>query len=434
MSSPTDDWNVLFRKFLVKAPIFAVFGFLLYCSTLQELSTNRTPSSQPNTRNLKTGQPKFRPLVRNYDIKKADPSVNINWGIKNTASKNAWERVTEGSRDIVVAVIDTGLDLKHHDLRDNLWVNKGEIGLDRNNQDKRNNQIDDDDNGFIDDVHGWNFVNNNNHPQDTHGHGTHVAGIVGAVGSNGVGISGISPRVSLMALKYYHDGNTEENHLENTIKSIEYAINNGAHIINYSGGGPSANTREKALIKQALDKNILFVAAAGNKQEADAVGPYYPANYLLANIISVAAISKNINVLKTSNSGQFNVDIAAPGHNIYSTLLRNQYGFMTGTSQATPFVSGVAALIKAKFPDFTPQQIIEHILNNGDKSKSLDKKTKYATKLNTYKALTNLGAGVSANGAVVRDVSVQFLSDPKDKTIQPINPMKGLLDSIKNSK
>ena len=251
--------------------------------------------------------------------------------------------MTQGSRNIVVAIVDTGVDMKHPDLKNNLWVNKGETGVDSLGRDKRTNNIDDDHNGYIDDVHGWNFVDKNSKLKDLHGHGTHIAGIVGAEGGNHIGISGVSPKVSLMVLKYY-DQQNPENNLLNSVKAIQYAVKMNAHIINYSGGGLEPSALEKKVLAEAAQKDILFVAAAGNEQANSDIKPYYPADYEFDNIISITAVSQGKNqngsggvILKSSNYGTSTVDIAAPGHRIYSTLPKGQYGYMTGTLSGHSF-------------------------------------------------------------------------------------------------
>ncbi|MBE8221945.1 MAG: S8 family serine peptidase [Bdellovibrionales bacterium] len=422
---------------------FLGFFILVGLKTIRQKPHNLSSLSISNKNNrlLILGKPiNNSSLKTNKDIKQNDPSIHNNWGINGTHSTSAWNEITKGSRKVIVAVIDTGIDTQHPDLKKNLWVNKGETGLDNNGRNKSFNGIDDDKNGYIDDVHGWDFVYNKPIKSDKHGHGTHVSGIIGAVGNNGIGISGISPQVSLMALNYYNTTSTDSSkNLSNTVKAIYYAINNGAAIINYSGGGPDANPKEFAAIKKAFNKGVLFVSAAGNKRPKDKVGSYYPADYSLPNIISVTAINQNNNVLNTSNFNESRVDIAAPGGNIYSTLPNGQYGFMTGTSQATPFVSGVAALIKAKYPDFSPQQIKKQLTTTGDlKLQKLKNKTKNRTVLNTYRALSTLANNVSANGAFLVNNRQQFDSTKKkdSTTIQSGIPssVNQLTDFLKTSK
>ncbi len=352
--------------------------------------------------------------VKDKDVEKTekqvlfnDPFVKDKWGLDKTAAAKAWE-VTQGSKDIVVAVIDTGIDETHRDLAANLWENPGETGKDAKGRDKATNGIDDDGNGFIDDVHGWNFVSNNPSLTDNHGHGTHIAGIIGARGGNGFGISGVAPKVSIMVLKYYDPKASNSNNLKNTVDAIKYATKMKANIINYSGGGTDYSAEEFAAVKGAKEAGILFVAAAGNERSnSDESGKhYYPADYELPNIISVTAVNKDeTKVLASSNYGVRTVDIAAPGENIYSTLPGGGFGLMTGTSQATAFVTGVAALIESHNRDFDYSEVKKYILRTGDEYPTLLSKTGTAKLLNSYKALVTLDQGVGLTGVVATNTS-----------------------------
>lgn len=325
-----------------------------------------------------------------------DPAMAQKWDIQKTDAERAWQ-LSRGSRDIVVAVIDTGIDVNHEDLRANLWFNPGELGRDQKGRDKSKNGVDDDGNGFIDDVNGWNFVSNSSDLSDHHGHGTHIAGIIGAEAGNNKGIVGIAPKVSLMILKYF-DPKTPSDNLKNTIRAIQYAVKMKAHIINYSGGGLEYSAEEKAAIDAARKSGILFVAAAGNEKSNSDQKPYYPADYGLSNIISVTAIDPNTEVLRSSNYGIETVDIAAPGQNILSTLPYNQYGKMTGTSQATAFVTGGAAIVMAHKMNFLAEDVKKYLLTTGDSLESLIGKTGTSRKLNLFKALTVLDQGLGATG------------------------------------
>ncbi len=345
-----------------------------------------------------------------------DPNMNRNWALGDSSDKNikitqAWS-ISQGSKDVRIAIIDTGIDVNHPDLKNNLWVNSGESGLDKKGKNKATNGIDDDGNGFVDDVNGWNFVANNSDLSDNHGHGTHVAGITGAEGGNGIGVSGVAPHISLMVLKYYDPKSTGNDNLRNTIKAIRYAIAMKANVINYSGGGLDYSKEEFDAVKAAQQKGILFVAAAGNEKSNSDQQHYYPANYPLDNIISVTAINPMGKVLSSSNFGETSVHIAAPGEGIYSTLPGNKYGVMTGTSQATAFVSGVAALIKSNNNEFNYLQIKKQILNTANQSVELFGKAKTAGILNSYAALA-IQPGIPASGVIVsQTVSINTLASP----------------------
>lgn len=343
------------------------------------------------------------PLKEEVQVILNDPALENAWGLKKADAERAWE-LTQGNRSIVVAVIDTGADTNHEDLKSNIWVNAGETGLDANGKDKRTNGIDDDGNGFVDDVHGWDFVTNSPLLIDNHGHGTHIAGIIGAEAGNGKGIAGVSPKVSMMILKYFDPKHPHTDNLKNTIKAIDYAVQMKAHIINYSGGGTEYSQAEFEAVQRAEKAGILFVAAAGNERSNSDQHKYFPADYALSNVISVTAIDQSTEVLPSSNWGIETVDLAAPGHNVLSTLPRNQYGFMTGTSQATAFVTGAAVLLMAHRDFNTPEKLKKYILSTGDANSSLVAKTRTNRKLNLYKALTMLDGGTSATGLVAANM------------------------------
>lgn len=357
-----------------------------------------------NTSNETSGEPQ---------VMMNDPAINQAWGLKKTEATRAWA-LSQGSRKIVVAVIDTGADVKHEDLIANIWSNPGETGQDGKGRDKATNGLDDDGNGFVDDVHGWNFVSGNNDLKDNHGHGTHVSGIIGAEASNGKGIAGIAPEVSLMVIKYFDPKVPSTDNLKNTVNSIRYAIKMKANIINYSGGGTEFSKEEFDAIDEARKQGILFIAAAGNERSNSDRFHYYPADYGLTNIISVTAIDPSIEVLASSNYGTETVDMAAPGQNILSTLPNNLYGYMTGTSQATAFITGAAVLVMARRPTADPEAVKKYILATGDSEASLIAKTRTSRKLNLYKSLTMLDSGVGVSGIVaVNAVNMkQFAADP----------------------
>ncbi|MGE0764543.1 MAG: S8 family peptidase, partial [Bdellovibrionales bacterium] len=372
------------------SPTSALPGDSLDLSSINSKTTRSTELGKAIPKDLKS-QKEVQVLLK-------DPAISQAWGLKTTDAQKAW-RVSTGSKDIVVAIIDTGIDVRHPDLADNIWTNKGETGVDVKGRNKATNGVDDDGNGYVDDVHGWNFVSNSNDLTDNHGHGTHIAGIIGAVGGNGIGISGISPKVSLMALKYYDPKAPGVNNLLNTVKAMQYAVKMRASIINYSGGGLDPSPEERRAVELAQKQGILFVAAAGNERSNSDVKAYYPADYDLTNVISVTAIDKRKTVLPTSNYGESSVDIAAPGNDIYSTLPKGQYGYMTGTSQATAFVTGVAALVMANNSELLKaDRIVKYLTQTGDTTDELEGKTRYRRVLNSYKALAIQDKDLSING------------------------------------
>jgi len=250
-------------------------------------------------------------------------------------------------KPVVVAVIDTGADISHQALKDSLWVNKGEIGKDSQGRDKASNGIDDDNNGYIDDLSGWNFIGENNNLSDHHGHGTHVSGIVLGKSHPAV-LDQLNLPIKIMVLKYFDPKMDFTKTIDYTVKAIEYAINNGADIINYSSGGYVYSRQEKAAIQKAKDKGILFVTAAGNEGQDIDKKSYYPAKYGLTNIISVAALDKNKQRIKSSNYGR-TVNAEAVGKNVMSAVPGGGYKEMTGTSQATASISRKMVFMKLMF-------------------------------------------------------------------------------------
>lgn len=403
-------------------------------------------SDPGTTRLMSLGVPKEIMLDAKKELKVllSDPAISKNWGLMGTGgasdikASRAWE-ITQGSKDITVAIIDTGVDSYHNDLKANLWTNPGESGKDKLGRDKATNGKDDDDNGYVDDVHGWNFVGNTPDLKDNHGHGTHVAGIVGAEGGNGIGISGVSPHVSLMILKYYDPKARANDNLNNTVKAIRYAVQMGAKIINYSGGGTDFSKDEFAAVKEAQLRGILFIAAAGNERSNSDISHYYPADYDLDNIISVTAINPSAEVLASSNYGQLSVHIAAPGEGIFSTLPDGKYGIMTGTSQATAFVSGVAALIMANNKNFDYQQVRQQILKTADELPGLRNKNKTSGKLNSWAALA-IQPGIPATGIVTKpensDVRAVFAASTESSgegaQANPLTTLSTLVNALKN--
>jgi subtilisin family serine protease len=405
------SWKGLLLVLVLSA---AVFGSKKYFKNFSwQKGGNAQFSSKDNKRplELKDATQTTKTLNDEVSVAMNDPAIAQAWGINKVGAQQAW-KLTRGSKDIIVAVIDTGCDIKHEDLKANIWINAGESGLDSRGHEKSNNGIDDDGNGFVDDIHGWNFVSNNQDLTDNHGHGTHIAGIIGAEAGNGKGIAGIAPDVSIMCLKYFDPKVASTDNLKNTVNAIHYATRMHASIINYSGGGTEFSKEERDAIDEARKAGILFVAAAGNERSNSDVHHYYPADYGLPNIISVTAIDPNLQVLASSNYGTATVDIAAPGQNILSLLPNNSYGTMTGTSQATAFVTGAAVLVMAHRGIHDPELVKRYIIATGDAESQLVSKTASYRKLNLYTAVVKQDQGVSANGTVTNSRD-KFPSQPQ---------------------
>jgi subtilisin family serine protease len=276
-----------------------------------------------------------------------------NWALQEIGFSAAQDmiydkRLSPCSPKVIVAVIDTGIDYLHPALATSLWKNPGESGLDAKGKDKGTNGIDDDGNGFVDDVIGWDFVHDVPLPYDTHGHGTHISGIIAATTGSEHG-SGVCPNASIMALKYYDSSGAGYNNLSNTVRAIEYATKMGAHIINYSGGGSDPAASERNAVEAANKQGILFVAAAGNDGHNVEIAPYYPGSYPFENILMVASINSKRELLPSTNFGKL-VPLAAPGLLVLSTLPEGKYGTMSGTSQATALTSGAAAFLLSQNP------------------------------------------------------------------------------------
>lgn len=356
----------LFLAFSVNA-----YGKEVYLSKrAQQLNYPAFPESllEKNAVKIKTPAPK-----------EVDSMLSQQWGLLNIGFFDSFSPTVNAtsnqvhvcSPSVVVAVVDTGIDYTHPELQDSLYVNNGEIGAwsdptgKTSCKDKSCNGIDDDGNGFVDDVSGWDFVHDVAMPYDTHGHGTHIAGIIASKAANGMGTAGICPEVTIMPLKYYDNSGIGYNNLQNTVRAIQYAVKNGANIINYSGGGADPALTERVAIELAQKKGVLFVAAAGNDGHDNTASPYYPASYPLDNIISVASLNKQNQFLPSSNFGK-TVMVGAPGLSILSTLPGGRFGTMSGTSQATAFVTGAAALLASQYKnvaDFDYKKVKRWILD-----------------------------------------------------------------------
>jgi subtilisin family serine protease len=264
-------------------------------------------------------------------------SDTLDYSRKIMNIENAW-KISQGRESIVVAVIDSGADLSHPDLKNNLWVNPGERGGAVNK--------DNDQNGYANDLNGWDFVSNRSNPWDDNNHGTHCAGIIAAE-INQLGIAGVAPRIKIMVLKTADATGTS--FTSDSIKAIDYAVANGANIISMSWGSSGRSELLNESLQRAVKKGVLLVAAAGNAASDVSTQPFYPAGF--ANVISVGSTNEVDGMSSFSNYSPTAVMIAAPGSNILSTITGGRWSKMSGTSMATPQVAGALALALSVAPN-----------------------------------------------------------------------------------
>jgi thermitase len=346
--------------------------------------------------------------IRSAFLRPNDPYFPQLWAMENTGQSirgtagtpdadadvaEAWDAGVGGGT--VVAVIDTGVDATHPDLVANMWRNTGESGSGR-----ESNGLDDDANGWTDDWRGWDFVASDNDPADENGHGTHVSGTIAADRGNGIGVAGIADGARLMPLRVL-DG-TGSGRVSDVILAYGYAHTEGARVVNLSLGSASSSRAERDAI--AAFPTMLFVAAAGNGG-ADGVGddddasPTYPCAYMLPNVVCVAASDNRDQLAAFSNYGKTSVDLAAPGVNIASTWPGNGYSWSSGTSMATPHVSGAAALLWAAAPGAQPTDINSALLGGVDALPAFTGRTVSGGRLNVLRSLrlvADVGVGTPA--------------------------------------
>jgi len=337
-------------------------------------------------------------VVRTFNALPNDPQLGQLWGLNNTGQNGgtphadinapaAWG-ISTGSRNVVVAVIDTGVDYTHSDLAANIWTNLRETA---------GNGRDDDGDGFADDVHGYDFVNNDGDPTDDFGHGTHVAGTIGGVGNNGLGVAGVNWSVSIMPLKFL--GANGSGRTSDAVRAINYATMQrtrygvNVRVLNCSWGGGGFDSALQDAIQAAGNAGILTVAAAGNDGRNNDVYPNYPSNYGSSSLLAVAATDRNDNLASFSNYGAASVDLAAPGVSVYSTVPGNGYAIYSGTSMATPHVAGVAALAWSVAPSASVSDIRNAILQGADRIAGLSGKVATGGRLDAYNTLQLLSGG-----------------------------------------
>jgi len=320
-----------------------------------------------------------------------DPQFNDQWALANSGQRGgkqgadisatlAWATTT-GTDKVVVAVLDSGVDYTHEDLIQNMWLRPASMAP---YQDKEL--------GTIDDEHGYNAIDNASDPMDQNGHGTHCAGIIGAEGENNIGIAGVNWKVQIMPLKFMNAGGFGTT--KDAIEAINYVIDRkkagvNVRVISASWGSTQRSRALGDVIRKAYENDILFVAAAGNSTTNNDRMPHYPSSYDVPNVVSVAALDRHDELAKFSNYGVKSVAIAAPGVDILSTWLGNAYEEKSGTSMATPVISGVAALILAENPRLSVDELKKKLLASTDPIVALKGKTVTGGRINAAKALEN---------------------------------------------
>ncbi|BBD65163.1 peptidase S8/S53 [Nostoc commune NIES-4072] len=277
-----------------------------------------------------------------------------NWGADLVKAPEVWAHGYTG-QGVVVAVVDTGVDYNHEDLKNNIWTNTKEIA---------GNGIDDDGNGYVDDNYGWNFADKNNNTLDNNGHGTHVSGTI-AGENNNYGVTGIAYNAKIMPVKVLDSSGSGS--YSSISKGIRYAVDNGANVINLSLGGASSNRALESAIDYASSKGVIVVMAAGNNGDSS---PDYPASYASKSGIAVGAVDKNNSLADFSNrSGTNEISyVTAPGVKVYSSLPNNQYATYSGTSMAAPHVAGIVALMLSANPNLTDAQVRQIVAETSENS------------------------------------------------------------------
>lgn len=370
---------------------------LLHLKLPQEVSTAAAVAAMGKLDSVEYVEPNH--LFELQNVSRPNDLDERLWGLHNGGQEGgkpdadidapeAWAVHTGSADGPLIAVLDTGVDLQHPDLTANLWTNPGEVA---DGQDNDGNEV-------VDDLHGYNALDQNGRPVDGHSHGTHCIGTIAAKGNNGVGVAGINWEAQVMAVKIY--GDQGQSDAASIVRGIRYATANGARITSNSWGG---NTFNRSIYDAFADSPAFHVAAAGNDSRNNDDRPFYPASFDLDNIISVAATSRHDEKASFSNYGAKSVDIAAPGISILSTI-PGGYGLKDGTSMAAPHVAGAAALIADLYPDASNREIKARLLNNVDSVAALEGKVNTAGRLNAARALEadDIAPGVPQNFRVLQ--------------------------------
>lgn len=389
------------KSFKVKQVIKTSFGEFATIDASEGLNTLRQKLLNDSTISYAEPNYIYKAIGVRNRVLSSDPKFGDLWGLKNTGKNEpassggnssptgkagadvdalrAWQ-ITKGDKRVKIAVIDTGVDYNHPDLKNNMWVNQAELNGSPN--------VDDDGNGYIDDIHGYDFANNDGDPMDGNGHGTHCSGTIAATHDNGIGVAGVMANASIVAVKFLSDAGSGTT--VDAIKAVDYATKLGVDIMSNSWGGGGFSQALFDAIKNAQSKGIVFTAAAGNSSTNNNTTPHYPSNYELENVISVAAHNYNDTLATFSCYGSRTVHVAAPGRNILSTIPGNRYAVYSGTSMATPHVSGVVGLYLAQNGKTNVRELREKLMKSSVGAPSYNRKTLGGGRVNAYNLLMNL--------------------------------------------